>query len=205
MFDVGPSELIVIAVVALVVLGPTRLPGLVRKVGRWVGKARAMARDFREQLESEVNVDELNRAAKKHLNLDDDSIKPFDPSRPAEPASSTTAGVAAAGTGATASGDALADAPAPDLTYPYGTPTDTSSSSADPHVVQNGLQPGDDEYSHAHAAGAEPEPWTPEGAHESPHLHTSPQSHESPVQTELALAEPRPAATDLDGPDKQAT
>jgi len=61
MFDVSFPELLVIFVVALVVLGPTRLPGLVSKVGRWVGKARTMARQFREQLESEVSLEELNR------------------------------------------------------------------------------------------------------------------------------------------------
>ena len=61
MFEVGFFELAVIFGVALVVLGPTRLPGLVRKVGRWVGKARSMARQFREQLENEVNLDELNK------------------------------------------------------------------------------------------------------------------------------------------------
>jgi sec-independent protein translocase protein TatB len=61
MFEVGFSELLVIFVVALVVLGPTRLPGLVSKIGRWVGKARTMARQFREQLENEVNLEELNR------------------------------------------------------------------------------------------------------------------------------------------------
>jgi sec-independent protein translocase protein TatB len=61
MFDVSFPELLVIFVVALVVLGPTRLPGLVSKVGRWVGKARTMARQFREQLETEVNLEELNR------------------------------------------------------------------------------------------------------------------------------------------------
>ena len=61
MFDVSFPELLVIFVVALVVLGPTRLPGLVSKVGRWVGKARTMARQFREQLENEVSLEELNR------------------------------------------------------------------------------------------------------------------------------------------------
>jgi sec-independent protein translocase protein TatB len=61
MFDVNFAELLVIFVVALIVLGPTRLPGLVTKVGRWVGKARTMARQFREQLENEVNLEELNR------------------------------------------------------------------------------------------------------------------------------------------------
>jgi sec-independent protein translocase protein TatB len=61
MFDVGFQELALIFGVSLVVLGPKRLPGLVSKVGRWVGKARSMARDFQQQLESEVNLEELNK------------------------------------------------------------------------------------------------------------------------------------------------
>ena len=61
MFEVGFFELVVIFGVALVVLGPKRLPGLVAKIGRWLGKARSMARQFQEQLETEVNLDELNR------------------------------------------------------------------------------------------------------------------------------------------------
>lgn len=61
MFEVGFSELLLISVVALIVLGPERLPKLVAQVGRWVGKARSMARQFREQLESEVNLDDLAR------------------------------------------------------------------------------------------------------------------------------------------------
>ena len=67
MFEVGFSELLLISVIALIVLGPERLPKLVGQVGRWVGKARAMARQFREQLESEVNLDELTKTpAKTH-------------------------------------------------------------------------------------------------------------------------------------------
>ena len=61
MFEVGFQELALIFGVALVVLGPTRLPGLVTKIGRWVGKARSMAREFRSQLESEINLEELNK------------------------------------------------------------------------------------------------------------------------------------------------
>ncbi|HXR51123.1 MAG TPA: Sec-independent protein translocase protein TatB, partial [Steroidobacteraceae bacterium] len=60
MFDLGFSELLMVFVVALVVIGPKRMPGLVKQVGRWVGKARTMARQFREQLESEVNLEELS-------------------------------------------------------------------------------------------------------------------------------------------------
>ncbi len=46
MFDLGWSELLVIGVVALIVVGPKDLPVLFRNVGRWVGKAKGMAREF---------------------------------------------------------------------------------------------------------------------------------------------------------------
>ena len=48
-------EVVIIFGVALVVLGPKKLPGTAAQVGRWVGRARAMARQFREQLEQEVS------------------------------------------------------------------------------------------------------------------------------------------------------
>lgn len=57
MFDIGFSEILVIFVLALIVLGPEKLPRVVREVGRWVGRARAMARQFQEQLEEEVDVE----------------------------------------------------------------------------------------------------------------------------------------------------
>ena len=53
MFDIGFSEVLLIFGLALVVLGPDKLPGVARTVGRWAGRARAMARQFREQLEAE--------------------------------------------------------------------------------------------------------------------------------------------------------
>ena len=56
MFEVGFSELLVIFALALVVLGPERLPKLAAQVGRWIGRARAMARQFRDQLEAEANI-----------------------------------------------------------------------------------------------------------------------------------------------------
>ncbi|MGH8317132.1 MAG: Sec-independent protein translocase protein TatB [Steroidobacteraceae bacterium] len=57
MFDIGFSEILVIFILALIVLGPEKLPRVVREVGRWVGRARAMARQFQDQLEEEVDVD----------------------------------------------------------------------------------------------------------------------------------------------------
>jgi sec-independent protein translocase protein TatB len=61
MFEVGFSELLVIFVLALLVLGPEKLPRLASQVGRWIGRARAMAKQFRDQLEEEVNVAEANK------------------------------------------------------------------------------------------------------------------------------------------------
>ncbi len=70
MFEVGFSELLLIAVIALLVLGPQKLPGLARQVGRWMGRARTMARQFRDQLEEESFLEEtkLNTSANKTDN-----------------------------------------------------------------------------------------------------------------------------------------
>ncbi|MCC7276091.1 MAG: twin-arginine translocase subunit TatB [Alphaproteobacteria bacterium] len=57
MFDIGWSELAVIAVVALVVIGPKDLPRVLRTVGQWVARARTVARDFQN------SIDEMAREA----------------------------------------------------------------------------------------------------------------------------------------------
>jgi sec-independent protein translocase protein TatB len=62
MFDIGFSEVLVIFVLALIVLGPEKLPKVAAQVGRWIGRARGMARQFREQLEEEVNLEEARKA-----------------------------------------------------------------------------------------------------------------------------------------------
>jgi sec-independent protein translocase protein TatB len=54
MFEGRFPELLIIFVVALVVLGPHKLPQVAAMVGRWLGNARAMARQFRDQLEEEA-------------------------------------------------------------------------------------------------------------------------------------------------------
>jgi sec-independent protein translocase protein TatB len=54
MFEVGFTEIILIFGIALLVLGPARLPKLAADLGRWAGRARAMARQLRTQLEQEV-------------------------------------------------------------------------------------------------------------------------------------------------------
>lgn len=62
MFEVGFTEIILIMGLALLVLGPEKLPGLAEKVGRWTGRARAMARQLRTQLEQEVTLDEMAKS-----------------------------------------------------------------------------------------------------------------------------------------------
>lgn len=56
MFDVGFSELVVIFVLALLVLGPERLPRVASQVGQWAGKARRMARMLSTQFQEEMNA-----------------------------------------------------------------------------------------------------------------------------------------------------
>lgn len=66
-FDFSITELAIIFGVALVVLGPKKLPGLVAQIGRWVGRARHMARQFREQLEQEVNSINAVKPIARHV------------------------------------------------------------------------------------------------------------------------------------------
>jgi sec-independent protein translocase protein TatB len=61
MLDIGFSEIVLIFGLALVVLGPEKLPKVASQVGRWIGRARGMARQFREQLEEEVNLEEVRK------------------------------------------------------------------------------------------------------------------------------------------------
>src|SRR5260370_3471303 len=59
MFDIGWSEIAVIAVVALIAIGPKELPGVLRMVGQWMGKARKMAAEFQGQLQEAMREDEM--------------------------------------------------------------------------------------------------------------------------------------------------
>jgi sec-independent protein translocase protein TatB len=59
MFDIGWSEFAVIAVVALIAIGPKELPGVLRMVGQWVAKARKMAGEFQGQFQEAMREAEM--------------------------------------------------------------------------------------------------------------------------------------------------
>src|SRR3954470_7042086 len=59
MFDIGWSELVLIGVVALIAIGPKELPGVLRMVGQWMGKARKMAAEFQGQFQEAMREAEM--------------------------------------------------------------------------------------------------------------------------------------------------
>jgi sec-independent protein translocase protein TatB len=70
MFDIGFSEILLIAIVALLVVGPRELPGLVRNLGRWVGGARRMMNTLKSDFEREIHkADEIQRLMSKEVEI----------------------------------------------------------------------------------------------------------------------------------------
>lgn len=65
MFDIAPSELMLVGAVALVVIGPKDLPRAMRFVGHWVGRARGMARHFRMGIDEIIRQSELDEMQQK--------------------------------------------------------------------------------------------------------------------------------------------
>lgn len=127
MFDIGWTELVVIGVVALIVIGPKDLPELFRTLGRFTAKARGMAREFQRAMESAADeagvrdvADDLRKATSaRSLGLDAvksaagkfeawDPMKPR-PATPAAPAATAVTG--AASVAAAPAADAAVAAP----------------------------------------------------------------------------------------------
>ena len=59
MFDIGFFELVIIFILGLLVLGPERLPKVARTAGRFVGRARSMARNLQYELEREIDLEDM--------------------------------------------------------------------------------------------------------------------------------------------------
>lgn len=77
MFDVAPSELLIVAIVALVVIGPKDLPKALRFVGHWVGKARGMAKHFRAGIDTMMRESELEDMEKKWREHNDAIMRAY--------------------------------------------------------------------------------------------------------------------------------
>lgn len=75
MFDIGFSELLLIMVVALVVVGPERLPRLARTAGLWLAKARRFVQSVQEDINREMEAQDLKRTVEKEVDISE--IKEF--------------------------------------------------------------------------------------------------------------------------------
>jgi sec-independent protein translocase protein TatB len=185
MFDIGFSEVLLIFVIALVVLGPEKLPRAASQVGRWVGRARAMARQFKEQLEEEVNLENVRKAHKEAAAKEEaaskDAASGGGAAAGAEAAGVGAAGATAAGSGTSASSEA-GDAQQAGAHPQAGVQSDAAASpTTSTGATYSGPDPADfraDTFSHAHptneyganpltANGAPPEEATPFAGHAS--------------------------------------
>src|SRR3954471_21458156 len=109
MFDIAPSEFLLVAFVALVVIGPKDLPKAMRVVGYWVGKARGVARQFRQGFDNMIREAELEEMEKRWASENERIMREH-----ATPAP----------TPALIDGTAAADAPSVEGTEPAHVPTD---------------------------------------------------------------------------------
>ena len=69
MFDVGFSELIMIGLVSLLVIGPERLPKVARIAGFWIGKSRAMMANVKAEIKQELHEEEIRQIFKEQVEL----------------------------------------------------------------------------------------------------------------------------------------
>ncbi|MBX9797066.1 Sec-independent protein translocase protein TatB [Sphingomonas sp.] len=83
MFDIAPSELLLVAIVALVVIGPKDLPKVMRVVGYWTGKARGAMRQFRDGFDAMVREAELKELEAKWAAENERIMRQFPATEPA--------------------------------------------------------------------------------------------------------------------------
>ena len=194
MFDIGFSEILLIFGLALIVLGPEKLPRVASQVGRWIGRARGMARQFREQLEEEVNLEEARKSRPPAITQSPAGTPPPVVAAPApaviEPPSAPIVPTSDDAHGASMSDLAAAQVPAdPQPQYPdhysHAHPADAegrplpppaadAAVSAASEMVEPSAQPQQhpDGYSHAHPTDSEGRP-VPPPASEAPATESS--------------------------------
>ncbi len=186
MFDIGFSEVLLIFFIALIVLGPEKLPRLASQVGRWIGRARAMARQFREQLEEEVNLEEVRKA----------HAKPQKPASAGAPPDSASTDQSASAQGSSPNASTNTDGASPSAGAQDAQPPIPGTAAGT--TPYHGPDPADfraDTFSHAHPTneyGANP--YTSTGSAEEPPPAPPPETpgapepssaHVSPAQSQF--------------------
>lgn len=81
MFGIDSPELLVIAIVALVIIGPKELPNLLRSWGKWMSQARAMASEFRGHVDDMVRQSELDEVKKQLESAPGLDLQALDPTK----------------------------------------------------------------------------------------------------------------------------
>jgi sec-independent protein translocase protein TatB len=171
--DIGFSEIALIFTLALIVLGPEKLPRVASQVGRWIGRARGMARQFREQLEEEVNLEETRKSRPTAVTPPPSAAAIESPSGTTPAHFDTPEATAASDSTSPTDGTAAYNATSPPATsdetlapahaaevapfaQPYGSGDASHQPSAEPS------QPDyPDHYSHAHPTDSEGRPLPP--------------------------------------------
>jgi len=77
MFDIGFWELCLIAVIALLVFGPEKLPGAARSAGLWIGRARRMVSSVKQEIDRELQLQELQEVRDSIKQSDQDGLHQF--------------------------------------------------------------------------------------------------------------------------------
>jgi len=86
MFGIDSIELLVVAVVAMLVIGPKDLPKVMRVIGQWMGRARGMARHFRSGIDTMMREAEMEEMEKKWKDENERIMQGFPPVDPVDPA-----------------------------------------------------------------------------------------------------------------------
>lgn len=110
MFGISFSELMLVGLIALLVLGPERLPGAARTAGLWVGRLKRSFNAIKQEVEREIGADEIRRQLHNEhiLSLEQEARKILNPSHQPEPAPTSSAEAAAT------PAPSMAAAPAPE-------------------------------------------------------------------------------------------
>ena len=127
MFGISFTELLLVGLVALLVLGPERLPGAARTAGLWIGRLKRSFNAIKQEVEREIGADEIRRQLHNEhiLSLEQEARKIFTPTQqeptPVEPVATQT--IHAPATDATPMAADAAPAPSVEPVAPAAAPT----------------------------------------------------------------------------------